>query len=80
MVVAQVLEYFTGSSTQSSSRHTTSLTSSTPSSSSPTSQTQYDSSSTKVPRAGVPDRLGYLDIDDTDEEEIEEPRPDYVNV
>lgn len=80
MVFARVVEYFAGSSTQSTSTNTSSQSLSPPPSPIPAlSSYQHDPTDTHARRT-TSEKLAYLDIDDDLEEELEEPLPEYRHV
>ena len=85
MVFGYVAQYFSGSSTpitpaaSASQSKSSQTTPAVPSPIPALSQYQHDTTNTDAPKS-ITGRLGYLDVDDTAEEELEEPRPEYRHV
>jgi len=85
MVFGYVAQYFSGSSTpvtqvaSASTSDAANTKSTIPSPIPALSQYQHDPTNTNAPKS-MTGRLGYLDVDDTAEEELEEPRPEYRHV
>jgi len=85
MVFGYVAQYFSGSSTPitspapASTSDSSNLTHTIPSPIPALSQYQHEPTNTNASKS-MTGRLGYLDVDDTAEEELEEPRPEYRHV
>jgi len=85
MVFGYVAQYFSGSSTPvtqaapASTSDAANTNSTIPSPIPALSQYQHDPANTSASKS-MTGRLGYLDVDDTAEEELDEPRPEYRHV